>query len=90
MEIENNKKEIKHIKAFGFKKKYLDDKSGFWFQKKMKHKLLGNVLFTIEDFKGEGIICVDLEDEETGFFVTVIRKIYKRKRLTKLLTFFYK
>jgi len=39
----------KKLKSMGFKKRWLGDKSGWWYEKTVKHWLFGRVEITIEE-----------------------------------------
>ena len=43
--------DIEYLKQLKFKKVWLSDKSGYWYEKKVKHPLLKNVEIIVEDDK---------------------------------------
>lgn len=87
MLVENNKKEISFLKSLGFEKEEFDDKSAYWFVKKLQSKLFGHCQINVEDFKNNAIIVVDMydaEDKSHGLFTAIIKK-YSRNQLIKIL-----
>ena len=87
MLVEKNKGEDKFLKILGFKKKVFDDKSAYWYVKEFNSKLFNFCQINVQDFQNDGLITVDMYDEEdkSRGFVTAIKKKYTRKKLIKIL-----
>jgi hypothetical protein len=82
------KPEIEFLKQLGFKKTGFDDKSAFWFTKKIKKSPLFEYCeVSVQEFQNKIIITVDMydkEDSSSGFFTAIIKK-YSKKELIKII-----
>lgn len=83
----------KHLKSLGFKKKWLDDHSGYWWEKKCLNPWFPKLKIQIEEFKGEYSIsleCADPDDEngDKKWAVTIYRNTYTKERLRQILEYF--
>ena len=50
----NEKDMVKKLKSLGFKKRWLSDKSGWWYEKAVKHWLFRRVEIVVEEIDGLG------------------------------------
>lgn len=75
-----SKEDEKIIKLCGFKKKWLSDKSGYWFEKKHKYKNF-NIMFYCDNVVEYSYI-VDIENKDKEFV-----NLMKFKSLKKFLNF---
>lgn len=81
-------KDKKHLKELGFKKVWLDDFSGFWYQKKIKHPYMDKVKIIIDNIGIGQVIIVeakDFIDDTTTATANIYCELYSRKRLNKIL-----
>lgn len=81
-----DKKTLKLLKKIKFKKKFLSDKSGWWLERKVKHKILKGLKITIE--KNTIILsCKDYEylDKRTRSIVDIYMCDFTFKNLNKIL-----
>ena len=88
-----NKKIEKYLKTLGFKRKWLDDKSGYWLQKNIKNKFFNKCHITIENINNRHVImvsCLETKDEfchSNKYYHTIIHKKYSKKNINEVLKF---
>lgn len=69
----------------GFKKRWLDDKSGYWFEKKITHKFLKGLRITVEDYVGITVSCLDVDPFATNSRAYIYQCPFTTANLTKIL-----
>lgn len=81
----------KHLKSLGFKKKWLDDKSGFWWEKECHNPFFTDLRVLIDDIKDKKFIfvsCQDADDTYTLLDSVIHRTLYSKDNLNKVLEYF--
>ena len=84
----------KHLKSLGFKKKWLDDKSGYWWEKKCLNPWLPKCKVTVEELIGDthGIFvsCQDPDDKDgtRDLTVDIHQSPYSKRQLQHVLDYF--
>lgn len=82
--------ELEYIIGFGFKKKYCDDKSGYWYELKIKG-MLNNLHISIElDNKTITVWCDEPKkmNGRMNYTFALVHKKYTRKTLLDILKYF--
>ena len=96
--MEINKKLEIGLKKIGFKKKYLDDKSGYWFERKYDIPVFGKITVLVDDIGNKINLIFEVKSNYKVFSghdqtyagvdfkvknITDIKKILKKFKLIK-------
>lgn len=77
------------LNTWGFKKKWLDDKSGYWLEKKLKHKYLKDLRLVVDDSLGQVDLYVEASDAvEKNAPICLYTCKYSKQTLTKVKSHF--
>ena len=86
MKLSNNKKLQNYLELRGFKEIWLDDNSGFWMEKKIKHKFLKSCKVVVDELDGEAIILIECNTIDDGMGWIEMGTLYQNKFSKKLLS----
>lgn len=80
------------LKGLGFRKQYLDDKSGWWYQLNIKNRFINKLHISVEVDRRSIIVWAEepknIEWQMDYTFVIVVKKLTK-KNLHDVLTIFH-
>ena len=79
-------KHKKKLKKLGFKKKWLEDKSGYWFEKKLPHPYFKKLTLNVDLDCGFGI-TIDVEDIN-GYMVDIFQSEITMGKVLTILSCF--
>lgn len=79
--------EVKWLQSQGFVKRWLDDNSGWWLEKKLKHPVLSRPTLNVDRHYGTGkpMLFLDAQGVDGDNFMHLWEKEYSRLTLAEVI-----